>query len=88
MSKFLAKGWNPNIKYKKTYILHEAIKNNNSGMVNLLLENKSNPYLVVDEVDSLFIDMAMNLARLAISSHFHTSWIYEIIFYYVKRCRE
>jgi hypothetical protein len=44
--------------------------------------------VIVDEADSLFLDMAMNSARLALPSPFHTSYIYEIIFYYVKECEE
>lgn len=35
-------------------------------------------------MDSLFLDMALNSARLAIPSPFHTSWIYELIYYYVE----
>lgn len=40
--------------------------------------------VIVDEVDSLFIDMAMNSARLAVPSPLHTSWIYNIAFNFVK----
>ena len=47
------------------------------------LIQRSTDSVVVDEVDNLLLDMALNSARLAIESPEHTAWIYEILFTHV-----
>ncbi|KIE04702.1 hypothetical protein NF27_GI00070, partial [Candidatus Jidaibacter acanthamoeba] len=41
--------------------------------------------VIVDEVDNLFLDTALNAARIALPSAEDTSWVYEPILNYVKQ---
>jgi preprotein translocase subunit SecA len=36
--------------------------------------------VIVDEVDSLFLDLSLNSARMAIGSNVATSWVYDPIY--------
>jgi len=40
---------------------------------------------IVDECDNLFLDTALNSARIAYTANYHYNWVYHPIFNYVKR---
>lgn len=44
------------------------------------LVKRTTESVIVDEVDNLLLDMALNSARLAVSAPEHTSWVYEPLY--------
>jgi ankyrin repeat protein len=77
-----AKHFNANIIYGTNYDFEFAVLR--TKVYDKKLFTKGDRVVIVDEVDNLFIDTALNSARIACPAQQDMSWIYEPVLNYVK----